>query len=144
MAQLCAVGLLVAAAVGCVLLGISIVALWRHTRAPALARPALAPGISILKPLCGIDDGLEQSLEQFARLAYPRYELVLGVKDADDAAYPLARRLVARHPGRVRLALQRGEPGLNPKVNQLITLAAAARFDLLVVSDSNVAVAPDY
>src|SRR5262249_48034952 len=44
----------------------------------------------------------------------------------------------------VRVVVQRGAPGLNPKVNQLITLAAEARHDTLVVSDSNVLVPPDY
>jgi ceramide glucosyltransferase len=136
--------LLAAAGIGCVLLLISVVALVIHVRKPALARPALAPSISILKPLCGLEDDLESHLEQFAQLAYPRYELLLGVKDASDAAFPLARKIAARHPGRVRVVLQRGEPGLNPKVNQLITLAQAARHEILVVSDSNVAVAPDY
>jgi ceramide glucosyltransferase len=56
----------------------------------------------------------------------------------------VARRLAARFPGRFRLVFQRGEPGLNPKVNQLITLAGAARHGLLVVSDSNVRVEPGY
>jgi ceramide glucosyltransferase len=108
------------------------------------ATPGGSAGISILKPLCGLDDGLAESLDAFARMAYPRYELVLGVRDTADAAYPLALACARAHPDRVRLVLQRGEPGLNPKVNQLVTLAAEARYELLVVSDSNVRVSPDY
>jgi ceramide glucosyltransferase len=115
----------------------------RHPpRAPQGSAPP--PGISILKPLCGVDDGLEDNLASFARLDYPRYEVVLGVKNAEDPAYPVAKAAVARWPGLMRLELQRGEPGLNPKVNQLITLAAAARYEVLLVSDSNVRVGPDY
>ena len=144
MREIIAIALLGAAGVGMVLLLIQIAALLVHVRARALPRPALAPGISILKPLCGLEDDLETHLEQFAKLAYPRYEVLLGVKDIHDAAYPLARTMAARHPQRVRLVIQRGEPGLNPKVNQLITLAAAARHEILVVSDSNIAVAHDY
>jgi ceramide glucosyltransferase len=50
---------------------------------------------------------------------------------------------VARHwPNRFRVVLQSGEPGLNPKVNQLMTLARAARNDILVISDSNTRVRP--
>lgn len=96
------------------------------------------PGISILKPLCGNDDILLDNLESFATLSYPNYEVLLGVRDAQDDAYVLARAAVRRWPGRMRILLQRGEPGLNPKVNQLITLAKGARYDLLLVSDSNV------
>jgi ceramide glucosyltransferase len=107
-------------------------------------RPRAYAPVSILKPLCGWDDGLEESLDAFARLDYPQYELLLGVRDRSDAAYRLARACAARFAGRVRVVLQRGEPGLNPKVNQLITLTQAARWDVLVVSDSNVRVPADY
>jgi ceramide glucosyltransferase len=144
MTEIISFALLAAAAIGCVLLIIQISALVVHVHKPALPRPELAPGISILKPLCGLEDDLELHLEQFAKLAYPHYELLLGVKDASDTAYPLARRIAARHPQRVRVITQRGEPGLNPKVNQLITLAQAARHEILVVSDSNIAVTSDY
>lgn len=116
-------------------------ALRRHLQTPP-ASPRRRPGISILKPLCGLDDRLEDSLERFATLPYPDYELLLGVQSTDDAAWPLAQRVAARHPGRVRALLQAGAPGLNPKVNQLVTLEAQAQHELLVVSDSNT-VAPD-
>src|SRR5262252_640942 len=116
MREIISITLLAAAGIGCVLLLIQIGALVIHLRKPALARPAWAPSISILKPLCGLEDDLELHLEQFAQLPYPRYELLLGVKDANDAAFGLARKMAARHPRRVRVVLQRGEPGLNPKV----------------------------
>jgi ceramide glucosyltransferase len=101
-------------------------------------------GISILKPLCGVDDDLDANLAQFATLGYPAYEVLLGVKDTSDPAYAVAQEAVRRWPQVMRLELQQGEPGLNPKVNQLITLAAAARHDILVISDSNVRVGPGY
>jgi len=114
-----------------------------HVRAP-LARTDRRPPISILKPLCGIDDGLEDNLALFANLDYPEYEVVLGTRDVRDPAWRVARAAARKWPGRFRVVLQRGEPGLNPKVNQLVTLASAARHDLLVVSDSNVRVEPGY
>lgn len=101
-------------------------------------------GISILKPLCGVDDDLPGNLETFAALDYPNYEVVLGVKDRKDPAYPVALEAAARWPGRFRVVIQRGEPGLNPKVNQLITLSKAAKHDILLVSDSNIKVLPHY
>jgi ceramide glucosyltransferase len=101
-------------------------------------------GISILKPLCGIDDDLERNLAHFAQLDYPNYEVILGVKDRKDPAYAVAQKAVRRWPRRMRLVLQRGEPGLNPKVNQLIGLEAVARHDVILVSDSNVRTPPGY
>jgi ceramide glucosyltransferase len=106
--------------------------------------PRTLPPVSVLKPLCGVDDDLALNLEAFVALDYPDYEVLLGVRDTRDAAYPVARALARRFPGRVRVVVQRGTPGMNPKVNQLCTLARAARHDLLVVSDSNVRVEPGY
>jgi len=106
--------------------------------------PIATAGISILKPLCGADDGLAESLERFATLDYPVYELLLGVKDRSDPAYAVARAVEARWPRHVRVVLQRGAPGLNPKINQLLTLNAAARYDIVLISDSNTRAERDY
>lgn len=143
MAPSLALTLLAAAGIGTALLLAQLAALRHHLRGPA-PRPRGRPGVSILKPLCGVDDELERNLECFAALDWPEYEVLLGVRGPDDAACPVARRLEARFPGRFRLVFQRGEPGLNPKVNQLVTLARAARHEVLVVSDSNVRVEPGY
>jgi ceramide glucosyltransferase len=56
----------------------------------------------------------------------------------------VAQAAAARWPERFRVVLREGEPGMNPKVNQLLTLARRARHDVLVISDSNVRVQPDY
>jgi ceramide glucosyltransferase len=100
--------------------------------------------MSILKPLCGIDDRLEENLSSFATLDYRDYEVLLGVRNTSDPAWPVALAAVRRWPSRFRVVVQQGEAGLNPKVNQLIGLARAARHDLLVVSDSNVRVEAGY
>lgn len=138
--------LLAAATVGLLALAVQFVQVLRHRRERTLPRPGTGPrpGISLLKPLCGVDDDLEANLAQFASLDYPHYEVLLGVKDMRDPAYAVARAAVARWPHVMRLALQVGEPGLNPKVNQLVTLSSEARHDLWVISDSNVRVAPGY
>lgn len=134
--------LFVLSALGLVALLVQALAVRAHLRRP-LASPKQVRGVSILKPLCGLDDDLEATLEHFARLPWPELELLLGVKDPDDAAYPLARRIASRFPARVRVIVQRGAPVMNPKVNQLITLAKGARYDLLMVSDSNALVEAD-
>jgi len=143
MAHALALALLAAALLGTGLLVAQLVSLWRHLGAPAPV-PRTRPGISILKPLCGLDDALAENLESFAALDWPEYEVLLGVRGPGDPACALAREFLARHPGRFRLVLQRGAPGANPKVNQLVTLAREARHDVLVVSDSNVRVEPGY
>jgi ceramide glucosyltransferase len=131
------------AAFGLTLYFLQLLAVVAHRRGGRVA-PGRQPGISVLKPLCGLDDDLVDNLECFVRLAYDRYELCLGVRDQHDPAYPLAVAMARKYPERVRVILQKGAPGLNPKVNQLVTLARAARYDLLVVSDSNVRAAAHY
>lgn len=131
------------AALGVLLAFVQAVALRRHLRG-AVPRPRSLPFVSILKPLCGVDDALWNNLRSFTRLRYPAYEILLGVKDVLDPAYPLALRAAKAWPDRVRVVVQRSAPGLNPKVNQLITLASAASGEVLVVSDSNVRVRGNY
>jgi ceramide glucosyltransferase len=140
--------LLAAATFGTLALCVQLVCVLRHAWDDTEPQPSppepRRSGISILKPLCGVDDDLEANLECFATLGYPVYEVILGVKDTRDPAYPVALAAVARWPDVMRLEMQHGEPGLNPKVNQLITLAAAARYDVLLISDSNTRVGPGY
>ncbi len=128
--------LFAAALVGFVLLFIQVGSLARHEREERKV-PTAFPRVSILKPLCGVDDGLQESLERFTTLDYPSYEMLLGVEAESDPAYLVARRVEARHRGKVRVIVQRDEPGSNPKVNQLIGLARASTGALLVISDSN-------
>ena len=143
MDRILAIGLLSLGAVGVVVLALQLFAVVRHLGAAEPCAPGRVP-ISILKPLRGIDDDLLENLERFVRLAYPAYEVLLGVKDVSDPAWPVACAFARRHPERVRVILQRGEAGMNPKVNQLVGLARSARHDLLVVSDSNVRVDDGY
>jgi ceramide glucosyltransferase len=143
--QLVARALLGASGVGVALLVMHVLVLRRHLRgAIAVPAPEARPPISILKPLCGLDDRLLQNLRTFAELPYPSYEVLLGVRDTEDAAYETALAVARHWPRRFRVVVQSGEPGLNPKVNQLMTLARAARNDLLVISDSNTRVPPGY
>jgi ceramide glucosyltransferase len=143
--QVVSMALRAAALAGVAAAAVELAVLWRHLRrGPAPAPPAVRPPISILKPLCGLDDELAENLRQFAELPYPDYEVLLGLRHTGDPAYAIAWAVARRWPARFRVVLQEGAPGLNPKVNQLITLAAAARHNIWVVSDSNARVGAGY
>lgn len=130
-------------AVGLLALAVQLWCVRAHSQQP-IPVPRSCVGISILKPLCGVDDALASNLACFARLDYPAYEVLLGVRDTSDAAYPVAMQAAKEWPNVFRVVLQRSSPGFNPKVNQLITLERLARHDLLLVSDSNVRVPSGY
>jgi ceramide glucosyltransferase len=97
------------------------------------------PPVSVLKPLCGSDPGLRQNLESFFRQDHPEFELVFGVVDARDPALEVVRELAQRFPAvRCRVVIHAGRGALNPKIDNLLGMLPRAKYDLALVSDSNV------
>jgi ceramide glucosyltransferase len=103
------------------------------------------PSVTILKPLCGADDDLESNLTTFFTQHYANYELLFGVEGDSDPAADVVRRLRVRFPQvPCRLVLHNGARGLNPKVSNLRAMLESGAHDIVLISDSNVAVSPDY
>ena len=101
--------------------------------------------VSILKPLKGGDPGLEENLESFYRLDHPEYEIVFSFASRDDEAFSVARRVADRHPRIPTVfVVDAREPGRNPKVSRLLAAVTRARHPILLISDGDVRVAPDY
>ena len=100
--------------------------------------------ISILKPLAGADEGLAENLRSFFEQDYPDFEILFAVSNPGDAAVEVVERLRAEYPQVPSRLLVTGEPPYpNAKVFSLDRMLAAARYDLLVMSDSDIRVAPD-
>ena len=99
----------------------------------------------MLKPVKGVEPGLEDCLKSFFAVEYPRFELLFCVADADDSAIPLVRQLIARHPRVVaRLSVGAEAPGFNPKINNLARSYREAAYDWVLIADSNVRATPDF
>ncbi len=134
--------LLSMAGVGWFVLPWGLIALWRVRHAP-ICDPPRWPSISVLKPLAGLDDQLLENLNSHLAIDYPGdWKLLLGLRNEQDLAWPVARAFVDAHPTRAELHLQEGSPGFNPKVNQLLTLTKYAKGEVLAIIDSNVRVHP--
>jgi ceramide glucosyltransferase len=102
--------------------------------------------VSILKPVCGLDDELEENLLSFVSLHGIQYEVIISIEDRDDPALPLATTMVRDHPDLFRLVVgggSRRRDVINRKVERLVEAAAIARGSILFISDSNVRVEPD-
>ena len=116
-------------------------------RRTALAAPnAYTPPVSLLKPLHGAEPGLEHNLESFFQQTYPApYEIIFCARHEADAGLQLARTVATRHPAVHARFLACGEPEFpNPKMFSLAAMTEAAVYDVLVTSDADARVAPDY
>lgn len=103
------------------------------------------PGISVLKPLKGVESDLEDNLVTFFELDYPDYEIIFCIADADDPARPVVEALMRRYPEvSAKLILGYVEAGPNPKVNNLLRPLVRAKHDLVLVCDSNVRATAGY
>ena len=112
-------------------------------RGQAGQRHSFPPAVSILKPVCGLEDELEQNLESFTRLRGVEYEVLISIADPRDPALPVVRRVMERFP-HFRLIIG-GDPQLetgNRKVARLIAAARHARGEILFISDANVRIEP--
>lgn len=111
---------------------------WLRQRPPATGS---AEPISILKPLHGLDDGLEENLRTFFEQDYPAFEILFAARNGDDAGLALARRLSAEYPHVRACFFVTGEPPwANAKAWSLEIMTREAAHDLLVMSDSDIRV----
>jgi ceramide glucosyltransferase len=109
-------------------------------RPAALAR---ATPISILKPLYGADEGLEENLGSYFRQNYPEFEILFAVHEAGDPAVAVVEKLRQEFPAvPARLIVTGAPPYPNAKVWSLERMLAEARHDLVVMSDSDTRVGP--
>ena len=79
-----------------------------------------APGVSVVRPICGIDNHVEETLRSTFRLDYPDYEILFCVASARDPVVPLVERLMRDFPERTRLLIGDDRVSENPKLNNVV------------------------
>ncbi len=122
----------------------SLCSAWMVLRRPAPLGGALAP-VTILKPLKGCDRGLYENLASFCDQDYPRFQILLSVASPDDPALPVAERLKKNFPERdIRIVISDECIGHNPKISNVSNAYPLAEHDLLLMSDSDIRVPPDF
>ncbi|CAF89891.1 unnamed protein product, partial [Tetraodon nigroviridis] len=124
------------------LMSIIYVRLHLHKKRSEVKQPfAQLAGVSLLKPLKGVDPNLMSNLETFFTLDYPKYEILLCVQDQDDPAIEVCKKLLAKYPGvDARLFIGGKKVGINPKINNLMPGYEGARYNLVWICDSGIRV----
>jgi ceramide glucosyltransferase len=119
---------------------------WRYFHEPVLApEPSFTPPVSILKPIRGLDPDAYENLASFCRLDYPSFEMVLCVDADDHGVLAVLDKLQLDFPQRrIRVLYGSGRIAANDKVAKLARLVNEAENEVVVISDSDVRVRPDY
>src|SRR3984885_9199951 len=129
---------------------IAIYSSWRYFRQPVslptgLPDASFTPPVSILKPIRGLDPDARENLASFCRLDYPEFEIVFCIDPDDEAIQAIIARLTAEFPQcRMRILHGSGRVATNDKVAKLARLVNDAAYEVVVISDSDVRVRPDY
>ena len=117
----------------------------RAAEAELRKRPGFTPPLTLLKPLAGAEPDLETHLASFFEQDYPEFEILFCAREANDAGLEIARRVAARYPHIPAKFFSTGEPPyINAKVASMELMEKSAAHDILVISDSDVRVTPDY
>ena len=120
---------------------------WRFTRMRRrfLSSDPYISSVSVLKPVHGLEPNLEENLESYFRQNFPNFELIFCARQGRDPGLQIAQRLSRKYPGVKVQILTCGEPPwTNAKLFSLEKMWKEAAHDLLVISDSDVRVSPDY
>jgi len=120
-----------------------------HRDPRAQAREAAAanslPPVSLLKPVHGAESRLRENIESFFKQNYPAYEIIFAADEENDAALEIIREVASRYLQVSCRILVTGPPQYpNPPACSFTRMAEVASYDILVTSDSDVEVAPDY
>jgi ceramide glucosyltransferase len=103
------------------------------------------PPVSILKPIHGLDRETYENYASLCNQDYPEFEILFCVGDKRDPAVPVIEKIIADFPqGSIRLFIGSEPLGASDKVNKLCRMVREARHDTVIVSDSDVRVAPGF
>jgi ceramide glucosyltransferase len=102
-------------------------------------------GVSVIRPVCGLENNLEETLTSTFLLQHPRYEIIFCAASRADAAISTVERLISRYPNiAARLLIGDDHFSANPKLNNMKKGWDDARYEWVVMCDSNVLLPPDY
>ncbi|MDZ8056034.1 MAG: bacteriohopanetetrol glucosamine biosynthesis glycosyltransferase HpnI [Aulosira sp. ZfuVER01] len=107
--------------------------------------PEFHPPITILKPICGVDRDAEQNLASFCQQDYPEYQIIFAVRDREDPGIEVVKKIIQQFPDvDIHLVVSDRIIGANLKVSNLANAVTAAKYEIILIADSDIRVGKDY
>ena len=107
--------------------------------------PKFHPPVTILKPLCGVDKGTYTNLASFCQQNYPQYQIIFGVRSSTDPSIEVIEKLIQQFPEiDINLLVKDQIIGANLKISNLANAVTIAKYDILVIADSDIRVGSEY
>jgi ceramide glucosyltransferase len=107
--------------------------------------PDFHPSVTIVKPICGLDGDAYENLASFCQQDYPEYQIIFAVRDAADPGIEIVQKIIHYFPEMdIQLVVSDRTIGTNLKVSNLANAAAVAKYEILVIADSDIRVGRDY
>ncbi|MGK7878363.1 MAG: bacteriohopanetetrol glucosamine biosynthesis glycosyltransferase HpnI [Xenococcaceae cyanobacterium] len=115
------------------------------SRHPQPVDPDFHPPITILKPICGLDDNTYKNFASFCRQDYPEYQIIFSVRDAQDPCVEVVKQIIKDFPEvDIQLVVSDRTIGTNLKVCNLANAETKAKYSILLLADSDIRVGADY
>jgi ceramide glucosyltransferase len=124
---------------------IAMTMVWMRRQPPRRPPSGQYPPVSLIRPLCGLDNYAAETLGSTFALDYPHYEILFCVASATDPVVPFVETLINTHPGvSARLLIGNERLNNNPKLNNVAKGWRAAAHEWIIIADSNVLMPADY
>ncbi len=121
-----------------------VIAIWRCRRGGRPSPSSQSGGVTLLRPVCGVEPFAYETLQSSFRLRHPDYEIAFCAARADDPVVDIVRRLIAEHQNApAHLLIGDDHICVNPKLNNLVKGWAATQQPWVVMADSNVLLPTD-
>lgn len=129
-----------------VFLLLTLAGVWYHTHKDVEPDPISdLPPVSVLKPVHGLEPRLKENIESFYRQDYPSYEILFAAAEESDPSLEVVREVSSRYPQISTQILVTGQPPWpNPPAYSFYRMSEISKYDILVTSDSDVEVGPNY
>ncbi len=123
----------------------TVIRFFTRSRSDLKTTSGFKPPVTVLKPVRGLEKDLKSNLGSICIQDYSKYQVVYSVQDPEDPAFPILEEIQEEVGSeRVSVVISTVQAGANGKVNNLLGAIEQARHEIIIISDSDTHLRPDY